>query len=238
LKQLRGLRAGRPDLPVRALDARWSVVSSAVDLHPAPTPDLVKLLLAAAAHALDNDLAAVAARGNPEQAGWTRLWPGEHYRLLAGLVEVMQPRVVVEIGTFHGLGTLSLRDRLPAEARLITYDIVPWDETPGCLLNAADFADGRLEQRLGDLSDPAVFHADQDLLLAADLVFMDAPKDGRFEPAFLELAGPLWAGSHRVLVVDDIRLLPMLQLWRDLPYPKCDATSLGHWSGTGIATTR
>jgi hypothetical protein len=36
------------------------------------------------------------------------------------------------------------------------------------------------------------------------------------------------------VVVDDIRLLEMVQLWRDLPYDKIDATSLGHWSGTGL----
>jgi hypothetical protein len=52
----------------------------------------------------------------------------------------------------------------------------------------------------------------------------------------LDLAGR-WP-RRRVVVFDDIRVLPMLQLWRDLPFPKLDATSLGHWSGTGLLLTR
>jgi hypothetical protein len=26
----------------------------------------------------------------------------------------------------------------------------------------------------------------------------------------------------------------MVDLWRRIPYPKLDATSFGHWSGTGL----
>lgn len=212
-------------------------MSSAVDLRPAATPELVELLLGGARHAMGNDLADIAARASAEQATWLQQWPGEHYRLLAGLVRETQPRTVVEIGTFQGLGSLALLDQLPGGGRVVTFDIMPWEDTPGCILEESDFSGGRLSQRVGDLSDQSVFTEHRDLLHAADIVFMDAPKDGRFEPAFLELALPLWSGSRRLLVLDDIRLLPMLQLWRDLPLPKLDATSLGHWSGTGVAVT-
>jgi hypothetical protein len=40
---------------------------------------------------------------------------------------------------------------------------------------------------------------------------------------------------HTLLVLDDIRLLPMVTLWEDLRLRKLDLTSFGHWSGTGIA---
>src|ERR1700722_671842 len=40
--------------------------------------------------------------------------------------------------------------------------------------------------------------------------------------------------GHRILVIDEIRLMSMVQLWRDLRYPKSDATTLGHWSGIGL----
>jgi hypothetical protein len=33
---------------------------------------------------------------------------------------------------------------------------------------------------------------------------------------------------------DDTRLWSMLRFWRQLPYPKMDLTSFGHWSGTGL----
>ena len=222
---------------MRAVDSRWSAVSSVVDQLPPPTDELVRLLLAAADHARNIDLDSVARRGSNEQAAWVRLWPGEHYRLLAGLVEALQPKLVVEVGTFEGLGSLALLNRLPANGRLVSFDIVPWREIPGCVLTEDDFADGRLVQEIGDLSDKDVFGRHHQLLQDAELVFLDAPKDGRFEPEFLRLAVPVWNGGRRALVVDDVRLLPMLQLWRDLPFPKLDATSLGHWSGTGLALT-
>jgi hypothetical protein len=41
----------------------------------------------------------------------------------------------------------------------------------------------------------------------------------------------------RLVVFDDIKLMEMVQVWRDLPYPKLDATSFGHWSGTGFMLT-
>lgn len=212
-------------------------MSSAVDLRPAPTPGLIELLLDAARYALDDDLARIAARASVEQATWLQQWPGEHYRLLAGLVRETRPVTVVEIGTFQGLGSLALLAQLPPAGQVVTFDIVSWEDTPGCILEQRDFAGGRLSQVLGDLSDDSVFSKHRDLLHTADLVFVDAPKDGRFEPAFLEMAIPLWRRTRRLLVLDDIRLLPMLQLWRDLPLPKLDATSLGHWSGTGLALT-
>jgi predicted O-methyltransferase YrrM len=186
---------------------------------------------------MGNDLAGLAARGSAEQAAWLQQWPGEHYRLLAGLVHVTQPQTVLEIGTFQGLGALALLDQLPPAGHVVTFDIRSWADTPGCILEDSDFSGGRLSQILGDLSDRRVFTDHRDLLHAADIVFMDAAKDGRFEPAFLELALPLWSHSQRLLVLDDVRLLSMLQLWRDLPIPKLDATSLGHWSGTGLAVT-
>lgn len=34
---------------------------------------------------------------------------------------------------------------------------------------------------------------------------------------------------------DDTKMIEMLELWRQLPLPKFDVTSLAHWSGTGLA---
>lgn len=228
----------QPEIPVVALDNRWSVVSSAVDLRPAPGDDLVGLMLRAGERARSIDLADLAARaGSDDERAWLSQWPGEHYRLLAALVDVLQPQTVVEVGTWQGLGTLSLARFLPPGGRVVTYDVLPWDQIDGSLLRATDLTDGAIEQRLGDLADPRVFDRERDLLRSADIIFSDAPKDGRFEPAFLSLLLPATADRRRLLVLDDIRLLPMVQLWRDLPLAKLDATSVGHWSGTGLAFT-
>jgi hypothetical protein len=37
-----------------------------------------------------------------------------------------------------------------------------------------------------------------------------------------------------ILVLDDIRLWTMLEIWRSVSWPKLDVTSFGHWSGTGM----
>ena len=42
-----------------------------------------------------------------------------------------------------------------------------------------------------------------------------------------EFAGP-------IVMLDDIRLWRMLSFWQDIPRPKLDLTSFGHWSGTGL----
>ena len=69
----------------------------------------------------------------------------------------------------------------------------------------------------------------------AQLIFCDAPKDGIFEPAFLSLLAEAELSQRpRWLLLDDIRLLPMVECWRSISSPKLDLTSFGHWSGTGI----
>jgi hypothetical protein len=39
---------------------------------------------------------------------------------------------------------------------------------------------------------------------------------------------------RQLVVIDDIRVLTMVQLWRQLPNPRLDLTSFGHFSGTGL----
>ena len=38
-----------------------------------------------------------------------------------------------------------------------------------------------------------------------------------------------------VMIIDDIRLPAMLEFWRDLPLPKLDLISFGHFTGSGVA---
>src|SRR5262249_47006084 len=114
-----------------------------------------------------------------------------------------------------------------------TFDVVPWKAFDTTLLRTDDFGP-RLEQRLGDLSDPKVFAANAIELAAADVIFCDARKDGRFEPAFLQLLFGLEPDGPQLLVLDDIRVLTMIRPWRDIPFDKLDISSFGHWSGTGI----
>jgi hypothetical protein len=116
----------------------------------------------------------------------------------------------------------------------VTYDLVPWQEYPGGCLRDDDFADGRLEQRHDDLCDEAAFETQRELLESADLLFVDAAKDGLMEQVLLDRFARLSFQQPVLVLFDDIRLWNMLRIWRGIRRPKLDLTSFGHWSGTGL----
>jgi predicted O-methyltransferase YrrM len=229
---------GRRPLPAPPIDgprdSRRSVIHSSEPVEPCA--DLLQLLTQAATKAQHFDVEGLAARCDAEFAAWVRTWPGEHYRLLGALAKTLRPSTIVEVGTFKGHDALALSLGHP-EARVVTYDIVPWQEIAGSALRATDFAEGRMEQRLGDLAEPQFLESQLEILRSAGLIFVDGPKDGHWERRFCDLVLPELTDRRRVVVFDDIRLLEMVQLWHDLTHPRLDATSFGHWSGTGILHT-
>jgi predicted O-methyltransferase YrrM len=217
--------------PISGRHVEWSAIASTDDQEPQPADDVIELALAAAEEARHLRLDAVADRCRTAlEAAWVNHWPGNHYRLLAALAKVLGATRVIEVGTFTGMGALSLAD---AGARVQTYDVIPWQQFGNTLFRPDDF-DRRVEQRIGNLADAEFFASQTAALQSASLIFVDGPKDGAFEPAFVSRLLPV-VNRGQVLVFDDTRKLEMLKLWRDLPLPKLDVTSLGHWSGTGLA---
>ena len=160
------------------------------------------------------------------------VFPGEHYRLLKSLVNLLDPKTVIEIGTFTGMGSVAIQQGLNS-GKLHTFDIVPWNNFVSHL-DKSMFSSGRIEQHLSDLSNSAEFSKHFHLLNSADLIFLDAPKDGVFEYRFIELLKQLDPRPNRLLIVDDIRFVNMINFWRNIQSPKLDITSFGHWSGTGL----
>ena len=224
---------------VPRIDPAWESISL---LHPrqiagdAPDPRLIGLALPMIAAAAALDVEPLERRvTSHESSGAFRLWPGEHYRLLTAAVQVTRPRTVIEIGTYTGLGFLALAHALDRDATLVTYDVVPYDAIAQSILRADDFDPPRREQRIADLSDRAAFDAHWPLLERCDLLFMDGPKDGRFEYRFWELLRERGLRPGALLIIDDIRLPKMLEFWRDLRLPKLDLISFGHFTGTGLA---
>jgi hypothetical protein len=65
-------------------------------------------------------------------------------------------------------------------------------------------------------------------------LFVDAPKDGVFEPAFIKNLAEMKTKKELLVIFDDIRVLNMLLPWRSIKRPKFDLISFGHWSGTGL----
>lgn len=221
--------------PVKARHVKRTFVSSPDDEASRPTRKVIEMALAVVARALDVDLADVSRRMTESEPRWPDIWPGEHYRLLAGFVAHLQPTTVVEVGTHTGMSALSLKQYLPERSRLVTFDLIKWDDVPGTCLSERDFDDGRLAQIIADLADPDKFRKHRDLLAKAELIFVDGPKDGRFEPAFARHLDEIPFDTPPWVIFDDIRDLHMLQFWRDIRYPKLDMSSFGHWTGTGLA---
>jgi predicted O-methyltransferase YrrM len=198
-----------------------------------PTKRLLDISLKAIHEASKIDLKWLSQRMKvePHLAG---IWPGQHYKLLAGLVVATKPRRVIEIGTFSGVSALAMKASLPPGSELITIDVVPWREIKETALTESDFEDGSLRQVLGDLSEESFFASFSETLAGCDLLFVDGPKDINFENTFLQRLSKLKLSADPLVVFDDIRLWNMLKIWNEISRPKLDLTSFGHYTGTGI----
>lgn len=220
-------------LPLQARHVEYSAVASADDESGRPTKRLLDLALEAAAEARNITLLDLQGRAGTD-APFVATWPGEHYRLLAALARVLQPRLVIEIGTFTGLSALALLEGLPLNSRLVTFDIVPWHALEHTVFRPEDLISGRLEQIVDDVTRAEGAARHRGLLTKADFVFVDAAKDGSMEARFLDVLDSISFNHAPIVAFDDIRLWNMLAVWRGIDRPKLDLTSFGHWSGTGI----
>lgn len=208
------------------------ILSMDDDAH-GPDDKLMQTAFHAATWAWENDLAEVAARFSEPQKTWIQTFPGEHYRLLAGLVKVLNPALCIEIGTYQGAGALSILHSLLPGSKLITYDILPYTSIEGCVLTSSDFG-SRLEQRLADVSTTEAAAREKDTLSKADFIFVDAAKTGDQERAFIQLFDQIDFEKPPLIFFDDIRFENMIPIWRSIRHPKLDLTSFGHWSGSGL----
>lgn len=162
-------------------------------------------------------------------------FPGEHYRIINALVKIIKPKHVVEIGTYTGLGTLSLKESAPKNCKITTYDVVKWNNLDvGSHLNNNHFKNNKFKQIIGDLSDDNFFKKNKKILNTAEIIFLDAPKDNIFEYNFMKKITTLDKKKDKILIIDDIKFINMIDLWRKINSPKIDITSFGHWSGTGL----
>jgi predicted O-methyltransferase YrrM len=219
--------------PVQARHIVRSAVASLDDDPAKPSERLLDIALSAVAHARSVSMISVVKR-MAQPPYYPDVWPGEHYKLLAGLILAGRAQTVIEIGTSTGLSALAMLTVMPQNSRLVTFDLIPWKNFEDTCLRDEDFADGRLSQIIDDVCDPKVMRKHAELFTKAGIIFADGPKDGRFKYAFLDRLKELHLVSTPLVVFDDIRLLNMLSLWRGIQKPKLDLTSFGHWTGTGL----
>jgi len=160
-------------------------------------------------------------------------WPGEHYRLLAAIVDVIKPKLVIEIGTYTGQSALIMKKFLPSDGRIITYDVIPWNDFSDTGLQKFDF-DDQFEQRIKDLTIKEDRQSEINIFKQADLIFVDAAKDGKMEKIFCNFFDGVQFEKSPIVIFDDIKMLNMIKIWNNIEHPKIDLTSFGHWSGTGV----
>jgi len=216
--------------PVRVEHGEYSMILSAHDDRAKANTDLIDLSLKAIESVRHIDLRDVSAR-LPKPPYFPDIWPGEHYKLLAGFMRALRPHLAIEIGTSTGISALSMRSQ---GVRLVTYDIRPWQSYPDTVLQDVDFTGDGLSQIVGDLGELSFFQTQRELLMQADWIFIDATHDGLLEKKLLNLLATLPFPKAPFILFDDIRVWTMLRMWRDIEYPKLDLTSFGHWSGTGL----
>jgi predicted O-methyltransferase YrrM len=220
-------------VPTQAADKRYSALFSMDGQPGRPTAKLISLGLACAADAVTIDLNDIASRIKNRQTDYINIYPGEHYKLLAAVVKNLQPSVVVELGTHLGYSSLCMKKFLPPGGKVYTFDIIPFDGFADTILTPADFETG-LIQYTDDLTSWENVVKHQSMLEQADVIFMDALKDGKQEYLFLEHLSRIQFRKKCLFIFDDIRLWNMLDIWYNLDKPKLDMTSFGHWSGTGL----
>lgn len=219
-------------LPTHAADKRFSALFATIDQPGQPTPELLNFGISCAADALSIDLTSVSSRIKKGH-NYIDIFPGEHYKLLAAIVKKRQPSVVVELGTHLGYSALCMKQCMPAGAQIYTFDVIPWNRFEDTILEEEDFQSG-LTQFTDDLTKWEEVERHRAMLEQADIIFMDALKDGKQEYLFLDNFSRLQFKKKCLFMFDDIRLWNMLDIWYNLDKPKLDLTSFGHWSGTGL----
>lgn len=173
--------------------------------------------------------------GNQEIRRVLNLFPGEHYRLLRALSSIIKSQVAIEVGTFQGYGSFAMLTP-STNSKVVTYDIYeyPFESLSVDFSNLA----GRIDTRVVNLIDESEFASQAETLSDCDFMFVDGPKDGVFEYQLLSRLSSAKFFKPKILVLDDIKFINMIPLWRSIQSPKLDVTSFGHWSGTGIVDVR
>lgn len=148
----------------------------------------------------------------------------EHYRLLSWMSLQFNHSTLIDIGTHHGASAAALSSNLSNTVH--SFDITDKGlrtKKSNCVYHQLDLWDDKIreEWKIVILSSPLIFlHID--------------PHEGTMEYEFYTW---LCLNNYKgILILDDIWYFEGMRnnLWYKISTNKIDATTLGHWSGTGI----
>lgn len=142
----------------------------------------------------------------------------EHYQLLANISSNLKDKTFYDIGTNYGASALALGFNKSNKVK--SYDVIN--------LLPCSISEENITFNIGNC-------IEDDLLLKADLIFLDTMHDGSFEKIFLD---HLVENNYKGLVVmDDVNEYPILRsiaenVSQKNNYEIIDLTHIGHFSGT------
>lgn len=161
----------------------------------------------------------------------------KYYQWLACLMRVLKPKQVVELGAAAGISTIMMATQLPKESKLYSVDI---DPSIAWKWMNRDYP--QVVKILGDDTDICIWfkglkyggpdESEDELLSDTDVWFIDALHTKEHLQKELDLYRP-YMKKGAVVVLDDIRMDGLWDIWEALPYDKCETTSPNHYTGFG-----
>jgi cephalosporin hydroxylase len=148
-----------------------------------------------------------------------------YYQWLAGLMQVVEPAQVVELGAAAGMSTVMLLEHMPKNSILFSVDIDPlawrWVKK--------DYSN--LVKVTGDDTDMNIW-PEGTPLGNTDVWWIDSLHTEDHLRKELQLYSPYFK-KGAIVVLDDINLEDMRKVWDELPYDKLETTHPNHYDGFG-----
>lgn len=148
-----------------------------------------------------------------------------YYHWLSLAVHFLRPNHILELGTNTGASAIAMYAELPEDSTLTTVDI----QDVAHFIPEVMFADHRVGFVFGDDLKYEVLR-EMDKLF--DLLFIDTNHNAAHLRQELEIYLPFCVPGALV-VLDDINVNDMREVWDSLPYPKIDISQDCHYSGFG-----
>lgn len=150
-----------------------------------------------------------------------------YYQWLACLVRLTQPKQVVELGAAAGISTTLMALELAKDATLYSVDVDPkiawtWMST--------DFKN--VVKVLGDDTDLSIWPKDAKLK-DTDIWFIDTLHYKKQLEKEIKTYKKFWK-KGTIVVLDDINMNDMREVWDALPYDKLEISNPCHSTGFGF----
>lgn len=149
-----------------------------------------------------------------------------YYQWLSCLVKLLKPKQIVELGPAAGISTIMMATQKPKDSVLYSVDI---DKDLAWKWMKYDYPG--LHKILGDDLDMTIWNEHGDLN-QTDIWFLDTLHTKDQLQKEIDLYSTFWK-KGAVVVVDDIRMKGLWDIWQSLPYDKCETTHPNHYSGFG-----